>query len=267
MTNAPAPYQVTASNLSASSENRIHDDRVARSLGFTGALVPGVEVYAYACHSIVRHGGSAWLGRGHAVCSFKKPVYDGRRVTVAARSDKPGGLQIQVESEGVLCATVITGLADAAEPPPLTDFAVRALPSERPAVGEAVLADGTWLGTVELEVTPERAEAYLGGVHEPDLLYTTHRLVHPGQILRLCNQALIENVILGVWIHVGSDIHNFSSARWSETLSVRAKVVANYDRRGHRCVDLDCLVVADASRPIARVMHTAIYRLRDREPC
>ena len=44
----PEPYIVNAFNLSAASENKIHDDTVARRFGFTGALVPGVEVYAYA---------------------------------------------------------------------------------------------------------------------------------------------------------------------------------------------------------------------------
>ena len=43
-------YRVQARNLSHASENRIHDDGVARRFGFEGALVPGVEVYAYMAH-------------------------------------------------------------------------------------------------------------------------------------------------------------------------------------------------------------------------
>ena len=266
MAGAPAPYQVIASNLSASSENRIHDDHVARSLGFTGALVPGVEVYAYACHPIVGHFGRAWLDHGRAVCDFRKPVYDGRLVTVTVSPKSRGDLQATLESDGVLCATVTAALDGPATAPLASDFAHRALPAERPPAGESVLAVGTWLGSVELDVTPERAEAYLAGIREPASLYRAQRLVHPGQILRLCNQTLIENVVLGVWIHTGSEVQHHSAAHWGETLSVRAKVVANEDRRGHRCVDLDCLVLAAASQPVARVKHTAIYRLRAREP-
>ena len=47
---AATTYTVEAYNLSHASENKIHDDAVAQKLGFSGGLVPGVEVYAYACH-------------------------------------------------------------------------------------------------------------------------------------------------------------------------------------------------------------------------
>ena len=81
---APAAHEVVAGNLSRHSENRIHDDETARRLGFAGGgLVPGVEVYAYACHAAVRRWGRAWLERGWAEMRFLKPVYDGR----AARAE------------------------------------------------------------------------------------------------------------------------------------------------------------------------------------
>ncbi len=44
--------------------------------------------------------------------------------------------------------------------------------------------------------------------------------------------------------------------------NIVAMVTANYDRKGHRFVELDGLVVANATTPIARVAHTAIYRPR-----
>ena len=46
-----------------------------------------------------------------------------------------------------------------------------------------------------------------------------------------------------------------------ETLSVRARVAANYQRKGHGFVELDALVVA-GSRPLAQIVHTAIWRPR-----
>jgi hypothetical protein len=43
MTTAQATtYTVEAYNLSHASENKIHDDQIARMLGFSGGLVPGV---------------------------------------------------------------------------------------------------------------------------------------------------------------------------------------------------------------------------------
>jgi acyl dehydratase len=104
--------------------------------------------------------------------------------------------------------------------------------------------------------------AYLRGVREADATYATEGNIHPGMVLRFCNRALMENVVLGPWIHMGSTVRNFAIAHAGDTLSVRAQVTANREQKGHRFVDLDALVVANAITPIARVAHTAIYRLR-----
>jgi acyl dehydratase len=73
----------------------------------------------------------------------------------------------------------------------------------------------------------------------------------------------MDNVLLGVWIHTGSTVENFSAARVGDLLSARSRVSDNFERKGHRFVELDVLVVANDERPVARVRHTAIYRLRD----
>jgi hypothetical protein len=52
------------------------------------------------------------------------------------------------------------------------------------------------------------------------------------------------------------------AARIGEELSARALVTANYERKGHRFVELDVLVYASGSTPLARIAHTAIYRPR-----
>jgi hypothetical protein len=40
-------YSVVAYNTAKLSENKMHDDQVARRFGFSGGLVPGVDVMAY----------------------------------------------------------------------------------------------------------------------------------------------------------------------------------------------------------------------------
>src|SRR5262249_21604481 len=64
------------------SENKIHDDAVARSYGFDGGLVPGVTVYAYLTHPVVAELGRAWLERGTMTTRFVRPCYDGDHVIV-----------------------------------------------------------------------------------------------------------------------------------------------------------------------------------------
>ena len=79
---ALSPYRIQAFNTAKASENKIHDDAVARRFGFGGGLVPGVDVYAYMAHLPVARWGRAWLERGAAECRFQKPIYDGEIATV-----------------------------------------------------------------------------------------------------------------------------------------------------------------------------------------
>jgi acyl dehydratase len=257
-------YRVEAYNLSHASENKIHDDAVAQKLGFAGGLVPGVEVYAYACHPAVERWGRAWLERGHMECRFLKPVYDGRIALVSA-AESSTGLDLEVHSEGVLCATGRAWLSDgSAGPPSIGEFQQRTPPppAERPPASQSSLAEGTWLGIAPMRMTPESAAGYLRDVRETDAIYAREGLIHPGALLRLCNLALRENVVLPPWIHTGSKVANFAAGRVGDELSVRARVAANYEKKGHRLVDLDALVIANGRTVVARVLHTAVYQLR-----
>jgi acyl dehydratase len=255
-------YRIEAYNIARQSENRIHDDGVARSFGFAGGLVPGVEVYAYATHAAVAHWGRAWLERGALACRFLKPIYDGRLAVVTVEQDGPA-LAVRIESDGVLCAEGRAELSAALPRRPEIEGYPRARPpAQRPPADAASLAPGTALGITPLAVTREGLRAYLRDVREGAALYAEEGLVHPGQVLRTCNLTLSQNVVLGPWIHTSSKVQNFAPARVDETLSVRARVVANYERKGHRLVDLDALVLAEETRLVAHVLHTAIYRLR-----
>src|ERR1700676_3125174 len=60
------PYRLSAYNTAHDSDNKIHDDAVARRFGFDGGLVPGVDVYGYMTHLPVMRWGRAWLERGTA---------------------------------------------------------------------------------------------------------------------------------------------------------------------------------------------------------
>ena len=260
------PYRVQAYNLSHASENKIHDDTVARKLGFSGALVPGVEVYAYMMHLPVERWGRAFLERGTAECRFTTPVYDGEIAEVTGREEgdaRVDAIAIEVTSRGKSSATGSARLpANAAIPPALDRFPPNTPPSmeTRPAASPETLAVGGILNTRSLEASAEVVANYLRDVRETDDLYAREKLVHPGTVLRLCNQALVQNVRLGPWIHVGSKVQNLGLAYVGETLTARSRVTGNYERKGHLFVDLDVLVLGESTRPVAQVQHTAIYR-------
>ena len=48
-----------------------------------------------------------------------------------------------------------------------------------------------------------------------------------------------------------------------DELTARAKVIGNYDKKGHRFVELDALVVANGKTPLAHCHHIAIYQPRE----
>lgn len=262
MTTLPA-HSVAAFNLSHASENKIHDDSVAQTLGFSGGLVPGVEVYAYACHQPVARWGSAFLTRGEIMCRFFKPVYDGRTAIVEA-SELGGEMELTVKSDGILCASGTARLGAGQDAPPLSAMIPPLPPAldQRPPASEASLPPGKPMGIRPEVVDAERLQAYLDNVRETDPLYAREHIVHPGLLLRLCNSALKDNVLLAPWIHTGSTVRNYAIARVGDELSVRGHVSANYESKGHRIVDLDLTLVANSKVVLAHVLHTAIYQLR-----
>src|SRR5664279_6462239 len=140
-------YSVVAYNTAKLSENKMHDDQVARRFGFNGGLVPGVDVMAYMMHLPVRKWGRAFLERGLIEARFVKPVYDGETAEVTGEESNDV-LSIQVESRGQLCATGSASLPASAPPVSISDFAETAPVSERRPVNATSYELGKWLGTV-----------------------------------------------------------------------------------------------------------------------
>lgn len=261
MTPSPAPYDVRAFNQAAASENKIHDDAVAQRFGFKGALVPGVTVFAYMAHQPVARWGRAWLEGGAAECRFRKPVYDGEMVRVTAASEGDG-LALEVESGGEHCAEGHASMPAPREAPAIDSLPSGMPPAERPKASEETLAAGRALGIRPLVVDRALHATYLDEIRETEPLYRAEGVVHPGHILRLANFALVQNVMLGPWIHRSSMIRFHSAARVGEELTLRARIASNTVHKGHATVAFDALVVANGTRAIAEIQHEAIWRPR-----
>src|SRR3954469_17195283 len=121
MTTRLETYRVPAYNTAKLSENKMHDDTVAKRFGFSGGLVPGVSVMSYMMHLPVAKWGRAFLDRGLIEARFVKPVYDGELTDVTGE-ERDGVLSIQVESRGELCATGSASLPQAVPSFQLSDF-------------------------------------------------------------------------------------------------------------------------------------------------
>jgi len=256
-------YRVTAFNTARQSENKMHDDTVARRFGFSGGLVPGVDVMAYMMHLPVRRWGRDFLERGLIEARFVKPVYDGDD-TVVTGSESDGVLSIEVESRGDLCATGTASLPGSVPSLALANFKDVPAVEERRPVTVNSYEIGQWLGTMPRTWDDEAAGDYLVDIRETDRVYANEGLGHPGLLQRVMNKVLVDNAILGPWIHVGSRMQLLSAARVGDEIAARARVTGNYEKKGHRFVELDALLVGNGATPLALCQHVAIYQPRER---
>ena len=188
MTSRLEAYRVEAYNTSKLSENKIHDDAVARRFGFSGGLVPGVDVMAYMMHLPVRNWGRAFLERGLIETRFVKPVYDGE-ITEVRGEENDGVLSIEVESRGELCATGTASLPASAPSLSIADYPETMPVPERRPVNAASYELGKWLGTVPRSWGGEAAREYLADVRERDPIYAREGLGHPGLLQRVMNRS------------------------------------------------------------------------------
>lgn len=251
--------QLTAFNTATESTNKIHDDETARRFGFTGGLVPGVEVHGYLSWGPVRTWGEQWLTRGTMTSRYSRPTYDGSQVTVTF-DERTGEATVgDGEQVDAIATAALPGLSKVA--PAISDYPHLPVPADPPPASPHSLSTGRHLGSADLVFPDEKAERYLNDVREELAIYRELEVAHPGWVLGLANQLLMTNVVLGPWIHVGSTVTNFAPIRRGQQVSCRGSVTDQYEKSGHRFVELDVAVFADEAAA-AHIQHVAIYEPR-----
>ena len=260
-------YRVTARNTSATSENRIHDDAVARQYGFPGALVPGVTIYAYLSHPLVTSFGRSWLERGTATVRFLKPIMAGELVVVAGevtgRTPRAVEATVTASTPSGVCATLAATVpAGLPIPVDLARYPSAPLPADRPPANRQQFDAIEVLGSPATDYDRARAAEYLTAIGDDCAIYDgPEGVVHPAFLLTQANRALSGNVRVGPWVHAASTVRHLGLARVGDTLTTRGRVRSLYERKGREYVELELVIVAGAKRPLAHVLHTAIYRL------
>ena len=258
-------HSLVAQNDAVESENKIHEDSVARQYGFAGGLVPGVTVFAYLTWPAVERWGVDWLDRGSISARFAAPVYDGETVEIHC-DVHDGVLQIEARNpNGEVCATATASLPDApARPFTAADFPTIALPppDTRPLASEDVLRSVP-LGVVERRWHADKATGYLDLVSDELPVYRDPPVAHPGWLVRAANAVLSQSVRLGPWIHVSSECQYHGRVTDGDVVTTKARVTDVFERKGHRFVAMDVLM-AVGERPVLSVHHTAIYEPRPR---
>lgn len=251
---------VSAFNTATESDNKIHDDATASRFGFTGGLVPGVDVFAYMAHGARKVFGPDWLTQGAMRARFVKPVYDGEQASLETSLDGDR-LALVLKSRGELCgeghALRIAPAGDVAIPPsaPQPDQA------KRPKASMQSLVVGQILGYAPEPYTRALGLEHIDAVREDASLYDDGRIANPAYMLRRANYILATNVKLGPWIHTESDVRLHGLLRDGQQLETRARVAENFERKGHLTVSLDFAVLADGKLAMSG-RHWAIYEPR-----
>lgn len=250
-----------AFNTATASENKIHDDAVASRFGFTGGLVPGVDVFAYLAHMPMAAWGRDWLTGGHMQARFNKPVYDGDPTTVTSDTNGPDAMTMAVSARGEACAAGSAKRTGAAAPKTLLGVAKMPAMDTRPPASQASLKVGETLGTLREVYTRAAGLEHIAAVRDDAALYDDGRIANAAWLLRRANYVLAENVKLGPWIHVESAIDMHSLLGDGEELEVRAVVADNVETKGHLMVVLDIQMLTGA-RHVMSCRHWAIYEPR-----
>lgn len=241
--------KVVARNIDPAADNAIHADDVAQQHGFSGALVPGVELFAYAAGAPVARWGPGWPADGRIALRLRRPVYDGEALEVVLAG---ADLTVTGPDGQVRCV----GTARSGSGGQRASYVEADLPEE--LLPEPVLGP---LGTVREHGTAEAGLAYLDAIGERLALYRDDSVAHPGLLLRLVNLLLMRNVALGPWVHTSSECRLLGPARLPAAMEVRGTVTELYERNGHSYVRYDALVTADGVA-VLEADHRAIYRLR-----
>jgi hypothetical protein len=266
----PGVWSVVAHNTATQSQNKIHDDEVAKQYGFRGGLVPGVDDYAYLTHVPAALWGLDWLERGTLSARFHKPVYEGDRIevrpgpVVASEGGDTIALEL-VDPDGTVCATGTAGLPTESAIANADNGPLTPLPDPPPEATPESLAVGTAFSLPSRPVDPDSQARYCADVRDDLAVYGAEGVAHPGWLLRLANRILAGNVALGPWIHVSSDVHHHAAARYGDHIGARSAVTAEWEHKGHRFVTLDVHLVSvdgPTESVVASIAHTAIYRPR-----
>jgi len=265
----PHAWHGIAYNQATASDNRIHADDVARQYGFRGGLVPGVTVYAYLVQPAVEAWGLDFLSRGAASVRLERPLYDGGAFTVAVEPAGAAAYRGEVRDEGgTVCARGDVSLPDEAgvapsrrgdAPAPRGEArpdATRAALERLRDAGMGALAL-EWRASGEMERTTRDLDTM------PDLVRPDRAgWANPAFTLGCANWVLAQNVRLGPWIHVQSEVRHFAAVPRGSGLVIESRVVDLFERGGHEFVDLDVAIFLAPDTPALATRHRAIYRLR-----
>jgi acyl dehydratase len=252
-------HQPIARNFAVASENKIHSDAIAKRLGFTGALVPGVTVFGHLTWPLTAELGANWLENSFVTTRFLKPAYDGERLTIThTRSGHVISVECRNEG-GVLLATLECRI----EPHPTIDERAKlrgpSTASQRVEITWDTVHVDEPFALFAWNPNAEYNREYAARLDDETDLFK-QGVLHPHAILSQANQALVRHFIMPAWIHTGSEIRFRKLLRVGDAIEVRAVPVEKWEKKGHQFIKLYIAYVR-GDDVVTEIYHTAIFRV------
>lgn len=250
----------------------LHDDAMARSLGYPAALVPGIDIYAYLAGLALAAWGRDWLWRGALRSQSLRPVYDNEVLQIEA-----GPLEHSAQGESVALTVrnpqdtvVAEGRASMSnEPrpaPALAEFPLVPRSQPVPPGAPQDLRPGMRFSAQPELLTPAQTAQAADEFFEPSPLYRDEGLVHPGYLQRYAlRQAHASYAHATPPIYISAEGEHYAAARAGEPLNVSGVIQKLWERNGHHYMESEQLIIAGEpgrQRPVMRVRRTTIYQAR-----
>jgi hypothetical protein len=249
----------------------LHDDEMARSLGYPAALVPGIDLYAYLSRLTLATWGEDWLSRGTLSSTSLRPVYHGEELVVYAeqvRRDNDGRRSVELAVHNATGAMVANASASMAETQPVAPdpaaFPLLARPATPPSGDPSDLRTGLRFSCVGETVAAESNLRHAAEFLEaPDSLYATRGIVHPAYLQRMAlKNAHASFAHATPPIYITAEGLNYSPARVGERLDISGEITRLWERKGHHYMESTQLVTANGERAVMLIHRTTIYQAR-----
>ncbi|WP_454855690.1 hypothetical protein [Rhizobium binxianense] len=243
----------------------IHDDAVARARGYKAALVPGAFVYGHVGRVAVEAWGRRWAESGGMGARFRRPVYNGDRLTISATALAGNATMRRAEiavvnEEGEEVASGWVGLPDTPPTEPDTrSYRILPRPAVPPMVAAGGLKAGMPLTTADKALTEEEFRKSLAAFGELHPLHAGEGIVHSGCLMRLAmgdtnNSFKFPSPV----VLTAVETQHFGLVRPGQRLTMVGRIADAYLRKGKYYLESEEFVSADGV-PVAWFLRTQIY--------
>lgn len=261
----PRRDNYVARNNAADSPNAIHGDGAAR-YGFARGLVPGITLLAYVCESLRMAGGEDWLHHGYVRLGYRKPVYDGERVTVDIRRASGPPTRVELRTgRGQLAVSGLASIGDThytGRKPDLLRAPVHARPVEMIAVNLVELE--TLRSTIET-ITAEQVAEDLGRFDIDPSWYLAQGAAPLACVAKSYFPFSDANFVrTGPSLLVENELLVTAPVKLGEPVTIRGRIDRLFSRNGRRYITTELGWFDGRGKPLVWEVQTSIYHLPHR---